>query len=198
MPVVNRREHPSGLSVKAQACVEHYLVHGDKRAAYLHGFGRGRANERVFTNLVHKFFERPAVLAEIQRRRAAISEATDITVERIVQRLAQFAFTDLPGIAQFDGTTMTVEDFAKLTPQQRAAIKKFEFVRDPPTETTDADGNVRQVEGQTKVKLELEDRVACIVKLGQHIGMWEKKPRQAIVDAPLFNIVMPALEPVPK
>jgi hypothetical protein len=192
-------EHPSGLTLRAQLAVEHYLVHGEQLSAYRHGFGQGKARERVYSAMVRRFFLRPRVIAEIKRRRERISQMTDITVERIVRRLEQFAFADLPGIANFDGVTMTCADFAKLTPQQRAAIKKFEFQRDPPIEHKDSDGNVLSIsEGETKFRVELEDRVTCTIKLGQHIGMWEKK-RQAITDVPLFNLItVPAAVPAGK
>lgn len=191
MPPVNELEHVSGLSVKAQACVEHYLVYGEKAGAYRHGFGRGKAKEKVFEAMVHRFFEQPKVMAEIQRRRAAVSAAVDVKIEDVVRRLYQFGFTDLPGIMDYEDGVMTLEAFKRLTPAQRAAIKKFEFQQDPPTASKNAEGEVILVPGATKVKIELEDRRASVVDLGKHLGMWEKKKQGALVEAPLFNIIMP-------
>lgn len=179
-------EHRSGLSLKAQLAIEHYLVHGDKVMAYATGYGRGKSSKRVFENLARRFFDRPKVVAEVRLRREEISAKTDITVDKILKRLHDFAYTDLPGIALFDGHVMTARDFDQLTPAQRAAIKKFEYLRDPPTEVKDEDGTVRRVEGEAKVKIELEDRLAATIKLGQHIGMWEKKPKQAVLDKPII------------
>lgn len=178
----SKAEHPSGLTLRAQKCVEYYLEHCEKEAAYAHAFGRGTCKKNTFSQKVAQFFSQPKVLAEIRRRRDALSSRTDVKVEDVVRRLYQFGFTDMPGIVHFDGTVMRVEDFDNLTAAQRAAIKKFQFEQDPPTEVKGADGEVTVVPGKAFVKIEMHDQIPAVVKIGQHLGMWEKKPKAAIVD----------------
>ena len=183
------QEHVSGLTVKEQACVEHYLVHGEHEAAYAHAYGRGTCKPSTFSQKVHEFFNRPKVVSEIRRRRDAASSRTDVKVDDIVRRLYQFGFTDMPGIVHFDGERMRIEDFNNLTSGQRAAIKEFRFEQDPPTEVKGPDGEKTVVPGKAFVSIKMHDQVSAVVNLGKHLGMFEKKPKAAVLDRPviLFN-----------
>lgn len=191
-----KREHPSGLTVQAQKAVEAYLEHGNKAKAYEGVYGRGMCNQQTFDGKVKKFFARADVLRELRRRREEMSRRTDVTVDRIVERLAQIAFTDLPGVVDWDGRVMRVEEFANLSREQRAAIEQFEYfaevsaeaIEGAAEEERDASGE-RVSLGNVKIKIKMKDNISALKLLGQHLGMFEKRTKVALVDTPLINIM---------
>lgn len=188
IPSVNPSEHVSGLSVKAQKAVEFYVIHGNKAAAYIHAYGRGKGKRNSFDVKVSEFFGQPKVAAYETYLRDEASKRCIATKESILQRLEMLAFADLPGIVDFDGIEMTGTQFAQLTTQQRACIKSYEYMRKPVEEITDADGNIiERIPGEAKIKVQLKDDLRALEMLGQEkFGMFQKKPMQAIVDRPVI------------
>ncbi|NTW98348.1 MAG: hypothetical protein HGB35_00110 [Geobacteraceae bacterium] len=70
---------------------------------------------------------KPKVAVRYEEMLADRAAANAITVDRVLQEYAKLAFTNLPGIIRFDGVNMMVEDFDKLTPEQRACIQSFKI-----------------------------------------------------------------------
>lgn len=94
---------------------------------------------------------------------------TEIGIERVLEEYAKIAFTDLPGIIAFDGGRISLTDFDKLTPAQRACIKKFRVK----TETKLLpDGEKVPVD---VVEVELHSKQAALDSIARHLGMFIDK-----------------------
>jgi phage terminase small subunit len=106
----------------------------------------------------------PSIKPKVDEYEAKIKQIAEekfgITQERILQDLAEIAFTKPTEIVEWSGDTVTMKNSADLTERQKASVSK---VQQGFTDT-----------GRKYVKLEHYDRVAALKTLGAHLGMWSK------------------------
>ena len=108
----------------------------------------------------------------IAQLQAAAASRNEITVDRILKEYAKLAFTDLPGIVKFDGVKMMVEDFDKLTVNQRACIQSFK-VKTEKVLDYDEKGKL-QMTPVSVVEVKLYSKQAALDKLAEFMGIGKK------------------------
>ncbi len=152
----------------------HDAVHMDQAEAYRRSYPGSRK-----WNLQHVAVKASMLTTKIARRidylRRQNARNLDATRSRVLQRYAHIAFTDLPGIVRWRGTNgrskepvygLEIEDFEKLTPAQRAAIKRLKV--SPPDN-----------EGHQATEIELHDPLKALDALSKHLGLFKDEVAQA-------------------
>ena len=133
----------SDLTAKQCRFVEEYLVDlNATQAAIRAGYSEKTAAETGYENL-----RKPDIAEAIQAAKAARSERTELTIDRVVLELAKIAFSDMAHYVRFDGAT-AYTDFSAMPPGATAAIS--EIVVD---EFTDGRGDGARDVKRTKFKL---------------------------------------------
>lgn len=153
------------LTAKQEAFCREYLIDlNATQAAIRAGYSQKRAGAIGCENLT-----KPNIAEYISVLQSEREKRTEITQDRVLQEYAKIAFTDLPGIVNFDGRSMSVEDFEKLTQAQRACIKKIrvklEMQLQPDGEKTPID----------TVEVELHSKQAALDSIAKHLGMFTDK-----------------------
>jgi len=185
------------LTAKQEALCVAYVKGGakDKSAAYRDVYDCSRMKPETVNHLAHREFDKPKIRARVEELMAPAIKKAEVTAERVIAEYAKLAFTDLPGIVTFDGTSMSVADFDKLTPEQRACIKKFRVK----TETKmQPDGEKVPVD---VVEVELHSKQAALDSLAKHLGMFvERKILQNPDGTGVYPaiVILPSKDPDPE
>jgi phage terminase small subunit len=102
---------------------------------------------------------RPAVAAEIARRRAAQSKAADVEGKDVLRALSRIAFFDVRKLFEVDGTPKRITDLDDAT---AAAVVGVDVV---------TVGN-REVGYGKVMRVKLADKVRALELLGRHLGLF--------------------------
>lgn len=157
------QEPRPNLTDKQQAFVEHYLVClNATEAAIKAGYSESSARQMGSANM-----SKPAIAAEIARRKEARKERLEVTAERVILELARIAFTSLPDVAEWD------EDRATFVPSRDLDTDAAAAVRTVKAKTTRYHGKDGQKD-RTEVRLEvrMHDKLRALEALGKHLGLF--------------------------
>ncbi len=95
--------------------------------------------------------------------------------ERVLWALRAIAQTDLPDVIDWDSGTLRVEDFALLSPEQRAAIQEIQVERD----VWQFDETSEPVEYVKRIKVKMHSKTEALKLLGQHERLWQSTETKA-------------------
>ena len=139
-----------GLTQKELLVATAFLESGDAKAAYESIYGK--KTPTVAAACASRFFHKPAVIAFLAERRAALVEHLEVTLERIMEEFATLAFTDTSALA-----FKPVEEW---TESERRCVKIVNLV-----------GNT--------AKIEVHDKAQALKVLALRLGAFEQtKPDQ--------------------
>lgn len=148
-----RGRYNKPLTPKQLRVIDHFMVHDNKFAAVeSEGWnGRGYAD---------KFFKKPQVVAEIERRQKRMRDKQELTEDWVIQRLMKIADANLGNIMlklQDSGY-----DLEELTEDERYVIEQFaeEFV------TGDGEDETR------KAKVSLPSKIQALTALARRLGLF--------------------------
>lgn len=111
----------------------------------------------------------PRVKALIAARQAKTAERNELTIDMVVQQLKRLGFSDPRKLYDENGNPKPIADLDEDT---AAAISGMDI--DVVTEHETGPDGVKQTVTTTRtVKVRYHDKVAALVKLGQHLGMWK-------------------------
>ena len=158
-------------TAKQEAYSRQYLVSRCKANAYKYAYDCENMSDQVIRNKALVVYNTPCVYNRIMELQEESNKRIDITVDKIQQELAKLAFTSLPGIANYNGITMTVTEFNELNDAQRACIKEFEVVQTRQVDNENSD-NVKEIE---KIKIKVYDKHAALVTLAKNNNMLTDK-----------------------
>lgn len=149
------------LTPKQQRFVEEYLVDLNASAAARRaGYSARRADQQGLENL-----RKPEIATAIAAGRAALSERTGSTSERIAQELARLALFDVRRLVREDGTPLPLTELDEDTARAIAGIDVV------------AVGNAELGVGQV-LKFKLADKGANLERLAKLLGYFERDNRQ--------------------
>lgn len=135
-----------GLTNRQLKFIEFYCQNQNgAEAARQAGYSEASANRSAY-----RLLNDPAVKSIIDERLEKQLDKLEITGERILAELAKIAFADISDIVDLTNNSITVEDFKKLSQEQRACIASAK---------KDKHGNII---------LTFHDKIAALTKLGQH------------------------------
>lgn len=176
------------LTIKQEKAVQAFIRLGDKSAAYREAYDCSGMKPASINRKAVELFENVKITARIAEYQQKTAKRHEITVDRLVEEWSKIAFTDFSEIMDFEKGTITLTDFKKLTPAQRACIKKFKFKTE---EKLKYDENGEPVRTPVDlVEIELYDKQIALSNLGKHIGFYavdnkQKQPVVNIGDAPV-------------
>lgn len=153
------------LTDKQKKFVDEYLICLNATEAAI----RAGYSKKTAGSVGHENLKKPEIEKAIAEKQKKLQEKTEITTERVLDEYAKLAFSQLPGIANYSGGYMSLEDFENLTDAQRACIKDFECTTE---KQIDPSGEVVPV---SKVKVKLHDKMKALDSIARHLGLFNGK-----------------------
>lgn len=176
------------LTARQQRFVEEYLVDNNAtQAAIRAGYSEKTAKQigsRILTNV--------DIAAEIQARRAVVSEKLEITQERVLQELAAIGFADVS-----DYVTVTTEQARGIDPitgeMALLPIDQRQYVRVIDTmalskQKRAALAGIKQ--GSNGIEIKLHDKQRALELLGKYLGLFDNREAPPPVDNNLFDMIV--------
>jgi phage terminase small subunit len=175
------------MTPKQQRFVEEYLIDlNATKAAERAGYSAKTANEqgaRLLANV--------SVRSAIEDAKAARSERTHITQDRVLQELARIAFFDLRKLYREDGALKAMHE---LDDDAAAVLAGVDVVEMAGGMKVEVDGEMQHVPMYTK-KTKIPDKVAALGLAMRHLGMLKDKLEHTGKDgkdlpslAPIFQV----------
>lgn len=150
------------LTPKQQRFVEEYLIDLNATQAAIRAGYSAKMADRIGSQLLGK----TRVSAAISEGRAKISEATGITVERVVREMARIGFMDVRKLVDDTGSPIPLH---QLDDNTAAAIAGVEICR-----TGNAEMGVGEV-----LKFKVSDKNKALENLMRHLGGFERDNSQS-------------------
>jgi len=172
--VKGKFETEKKCTAKQEAFARQYIVARCKSAAYKYAYDY----ENMIDGTIYKkaliVYNTPIVYNRIMELQEEQNGRLEITTDRITQELGKLAFTRLPGIINYNKGIISLTDFDNLNDDQRACIKKFEFVTEY---KVGEDGKAQPCD---RVKIEVYDRHKALDSLAKINGMYTEKIENTI------------------
>ena len=162
-------EKEKKCTAKQEAFARQYLVARCKTSAYKYAYDYENMKYETIKSKACIVYNTPCVYNRIMELQEESNQRIEITTDRIQQEVAKLAFTRLPGIINYNKGTISLTDFDNLNDDQRACIKKFEFVTEY---KVGKDGEAKPVD---RVKIEVYDKQRSLDSLAKMNGMYVEK-----------------------
>ena len=161
------------LTAKQQRFVEEYMVDLNATQAAI----RAGYSEKTANVIASETLAKPYVAAEIQARRAAMSEKLEITRDWVLQELAAIAKADAANYAKIEtvpeerlGIHPITGEIALLPIGWCQYVKVIDTANMPAFQRAALAG-IKQ--GKHGVEIRLHDKVRALEMLGKHLGLFE-------------------------
>lgn len=153
------------LTPKQQRFVEEYVVDlNATQAAARAGYSVKTAAAIGAENL-----RKPQIAAAIQSAKAARSERTRVTADRVVEELARVALSDMRQLVAWNSQAVTLADSSAISDAAAAAVESV-------SQTTTLGGG--------SIRIKLHPKVPALKLLGEHLGVFkERTPLEILLDA---------------
>lgn len=132
------------------------------RAAYREARPYSTANDHTARNLAGRIRRRPHCAAFLRRLRFKAMQRHARSKDRVIQELANIAFSDLSDLIDWGPHGVTVRYFADLTPAQRRLVSKVSVTR--------------TAQGET-LRIEMHDKMSAFDKLCKLLGLYAADAR---------------------
>ena len=116
----------------------------------------------------YRVFSRPAVVAEVERRRAKLAEDFKIGPAEILNEISKIAFFNMADYGTIDKDGFFRINLTDVTREQMAAIGEF-------TIESHVEGKGKDAHVVRKIKFKPMDKMAALEKLARHLGLFDDK-----------------------
>lgn len=156
------------LTIKQEAFAQEVFRTGNQAEAYRIVFPHSRRwkDESVWQSASKLMSKVSPRVAELQ---GAAAEKAVITRTQWLDEWKALAFTNLPGIINFDKGKMTVTDFAALSDDQRKCIQSFKVKTENEMEWDEISKTMVPVPVQY-VEVKLYSKIEALVNIGKALG----------------------------
>jgi len=184
----NKITDPAKLSARQRRFVEEYLVDlcaakAARRAGY---------SEHSACDIGQQLLHTPAIQTAIEALRAAQSERTQITADRVLEEFGKLGFANMLDYVALQDDGTAIIDLSAIDRDKAAAI--HEMVIDEFTDGAGEDG--RPVK---RIRFKLHDKHAALVSIGRHLNMFTDKTEITGKDGapivPILNVFPAGSEP---
>ena len=140
---------------KQDLFVKEYLKDLNGTQAYIRA-GYKVKNENVAAVYASKLLRKPKVQEKIQAAMKEREKRTEITQDRVLNEIANLAFTDRTGIVNLKNNSLIIKNFDELSEEQKACISGVK---------------------ETKYGIEVTfyNKEKALEMLGRHLGMFTEK-----------------------
>ena len=115
-----------------------------------------------------RMFSRPAVVAEVERRRALLAEDFKVGPAEILNELSKVAFFNMLDYGEIDKDGYFRINLSDASREQMAAIGEF-------TIETYMEGRGETAQEVKKIKFKPMDKMQALDKLARHLGLFDDK-----------------------
>jgi phage terminase small subunit len=175
-----------GLTPEQQRFVDEYLIDLNGTQAYRRAYpGVAYTTARTESS---RLLANPNIRREVEAAKAARSERTQITADRVLEAVALVAFADPLDLTDADGRPRPLR---QIPPELRAAIAGVKVRRETVRRVTLGDDST-----ETKsevVEYKLNDRLGALEKLFRHLGLSQEIPPLDALLAALPEDLRPAV-----
>jgi len=163
-----------GLDAKESRFIDEYMIDlNTERAAIAAGYSASMARSKAY-QWVSNSKVKPKVTAEINRRKAALSRAAEVTAEDIARELAKVGFAsmrramriDMDGQPQINLTATPDDDLDALSEISTETVLERDGV--------DGAGNPRFIQVR-KTKIKFHDKLSALEKLAQRTNFYKQR-----------------------
>lgn len=155
------------MTPKQERFVQEYLIDlNATQAAIRAGYSQRTARQIGDENL-----SKPDISAAIQQAKAARSERTEITADRVLQELGRIAFFDLRRLYREDGSLKAMHE---LDDDAAAVLAGVDVVETKGNAVMGGEDGLRHVPEFVK-KVKIPDKVAALGLAMRHLGMLKDK-----------------------
>lgn len=113
------------LTVKQERFCDIYLETGNATEAYRQAYDCGNMKYDTIVRKACELLKNGNITARLEEKRISLTEQSDIRKQDILEELKAIAFSDIADYVDFDGVTLSIKSFDKLTPSQRKAIESI-------------------------------------------------------------------------
>lgn len=160
--------NPRELTPKRQRFVEEYCACWNATKAAI----RAGYSEKTAYSIGHELLRKPEILAAIKQRMEELCEAAGITTQRVMLRLAAWAFTDHRELQEWGPDAAPPCRCSDLDPDVAACVvgvKRRHRVFKSGAEVTEEE-------------LKRADPVKAMELIGRRLGMWQDSVRVTVED----------------
>ena len=161
---------PHALTPRQARFVEEYLVDLNATQAAIRAGYSARTADKIGSELLGK----TRVAEAISQAQTTRSDRTQVTADRVVAELAAIGFAKLGDYAEW-GTDRFV-----LLESKAVDTRAVQEIKVRETVLVGGEGSETVVKREYGIKL--HDKIKALVKLGEHLGMWDAKA-SATIDA---------------
>ena len=112
-----------GLTLKQEKFINKYLECGNASEALRYAYDCSRMKEATINKRASELLKNGEITGRLEYLKAHLAEASGISALRIIREHEKIAFSDATRVR--DGW-MSLKDFERLTPEERACIKSVE------------------------------------------------------------------------
>lgn len=166
----------AALSPAHKAVLDAWFANGctsKRRALLAVGYAEATAGGNP-----HQVFGRPDVIAEIDRRRAAMASKTDLTEAMIIAEYRKLAFASMGDLIEVNEDGSAYLDFNLLNSDQKAAMAEYtvETYEEGSAMEQTRDGETSQVMLTVKKsRVKFHSKLAALDSLSRIMGMFKDK-----------------------
>ena len=157
--------NPYGLSAKHYRFCQEVLVDDNATAAYRRA---GYKDTPAANGNAARLIANDSIQATLKSLRDARKKRLEVTADRVLQELACLAFSDIGEVLDFSGADVKLRLACDIPEAARRALASMRTKRYFEGHGDDA----REVE---IIEFKLADKLAALVKYGQHLGMFTTK-----------------------
>jgi phage terminase small subunit len=167
------------LPPRQQRFVDEYLIDlNATQAAIRAGYSARRASE-----IGYQLLQKTPVAEAVAHAEAERSARIGLTQDRVLEEMAALAFAKLGDFARWDSDTFELIDSAEI--DSRAVVSVTQK-----TTTMTSDNGDLVIKRERGIKL--HDKVAALVKVGQHIGLFAEKHEHSGPGGEAFQVEVKA------
>ncbi len=154
-------------TLKQEKAIQHYLINGDKTAAYRDAYSTSRMKPATINRIAKRLFDLPKICTRIEQEHKDTYKRNHATIDEALSILADNLRTDPSLIFNADGTIKKMADIPK---EIRLAISGFRL----------KDGKI--------IEIKFNSKSSFMDMTLKHLGGYEKDNKQQQDNITIFEI----------
>ena len=152
------------LTMKQQAAVDHYRIHGNKDAAYKSSYNCSKMKPETIRKRAVELFDHPKVAGTLREHRAVQAGKLDISENRLLAEFASIGFSNAANLFDEHGTPKNISDMDIPTQRAIKSVTVKRFIE----RTGKGEDDYEDVEIQ---KIELHPKLPALIKIAEIKGI---------------------------
>ena len=162
-------------TLKQEKSIQHYLINGDKTAAYKHAYSTSRMKPATINRTAKRLFDLPKICTRIAQEQKATFDRNKATIDEVLSIMADNLRIDPAPLFNDDGSMKNIKDIPKKARMALADIETNELRFG------------KEVVGEIK-KVKFNSRTQIMDMFMKHLGGYEKDNKQQQDNITIFKI----------